>query len=96
MNQLFNIGFNDEEIKDILDSNPLWKESLSDEVIEYLLTIFKEEELKEIIYSNPYILSRDKNDLKELLEFLLANVEKEEILSNPTILNYQIEEILKN
>lgn len=93
MNQLFNIGFTDEEIKDILDSNPLWNELNTENVINLLLKYFKNTELKDMIYTNPYILSRDTTDLKHTIDFLLENIDKDEIISNPTILNYNQEEI---
>ena len=76
MEYLFNLGFNEDEIKDIITTNNEVMD-LSDEVIKPLVDILvnvgcKDYHIKNILIANPYYLSRSTTDVNNLINKLLS------------------------
>lgn len=106
MEYLFNLGFNEDEIKDIITTNNEVMD-LSDEVIKPLVDILvnvgcKDYHIKNILIANPYYLSRSTTDVNNLInKLLLLGIMHLETTfdSNPWLLNkdaYEIDEYISN
>ena len=104
MEYLFNLGFNENEIKDIITTNNEVVD-LSDEEIKVLINILvkvgcKDYHIKNIINANPYYLSRSTTDVNNLINKLLSlgiNHLETTFDSNPWLLNkdaYEIDEYI--
>ena len=100
MEYLFNIGFNENDIKNIIEINKDIIE-LSNEEIKKLISILisvgcKDYHIRNIISANPCYLSRSTNDIKQLINKLLSlGIQHLEITfdSNPWLLNKDAYEI---
>ncbi len=104
MEYLFNLGFNENEIKNIITTNNEVM-NLSDEeiksLVEKLVNIgCKDYHIKNIISANPYYLSRSTTDVNNLISKLsslgITNLETT-FDSNPWLLNkdaYEIDEYI--
>ena len=106
MGYLFNLGFNENEIKDIITTNNEVMD-LSDEEIKSLVEILvnigcKDYHIKNIISANPYYLSRSTTDVNNIISKLLSlGIKHLETTfdSNPWLLNkdaYEIDEYIKD
>lgn len=106
MNYLFNLGLNENEIKNIITTNNEVMD-LSDEEIKSLISILvnvgcKDYHIKNIIIANPYYLSRSITDVNNLISKLsLLGITHLETTfdSNPWLLNkdaYEIDEYIKD
>lgn len=105
MEYLFNLGFNDMEIKDIININQEIVDLSSEEIeilVNTLITIgCKDYHIKNIIYANPYYLSRSITDINNLIN-KLSSLGIDNLAttfdSNPWLLNkdaYEIDEYIK-
>ena len=102
---LYNLGFSDIEIKNILEIYPEIK-NLTDEEILVNIEILKriecnEKHIKNIISSNPYYLNRGLEDISGLINKLISiGITNVNLLfdSDPYLLNkdaYEIDEYIK-
>ena len=105
MLSLYNLGFTDMEIKNILELCPETK-TLTDEEILINIEILKrikcnDRQIKNIISSNPYYLNRGLEDISGLINKLInIGITNVNLLfdSNPYLLNkdaYEIDEYIK-
>ncbi len=106
MEYLFNLGFNENEIKNIITTNNEVMD-LNDEEIKSLVMILvnigcKDYHIKNIIIANPYYLSRSVSDVNNLISKLLSlgiNHLETTFDSNPWLLNkdaYEIDEYIRD
>ena len=106
MEYLFTLGFNENEIKNIITTNNEVMD-LSDKEIKSLVDILinvgcKDYHIKNIINANPYYLSKSTTDINNLISKLLSlGIKHLETTfdSNPWLLNkdaYEIDEYIKD
>lgn len=106
MEALFNIGITEEDIKNMIEINPDIKELNAEEILKNILILKNENcsetHLKNIIISNPFYLSRNPNDLINLiskLKFLGMTDLNITFDSNPWLLNkdtFEIDEFIND
>lgn len=100
MEELFNIGINENDIKNMLELNPDLKEITSDEIKEKVILLrsinCSDNEIKNIVSSNSLFLTRTNGEIVKLIEcltkygFTTLNILFD---SNPYILNLEPFEI---
>lgn len=105
MKELYNFGFNDIDIENIIEICPEVKSLSSIEInnnIEILKSInCNDRHIRNILLSNPYFLCRSCEDILKLIKKLLElNISQINLLldSNPFLLNkdsYEIDEYIK-
>lgn len=100
MEELFNLGINENDINTMIELNPDIREITSKEINEKTIILNKvgctDNQIRNIISSNPLYLSRLNKDIVELIKYLLEKGFKcINILfdSNPYILNLDSFEI---
>lgn len=76
MEELLNLGYSADDIKEIYYRNPSIKELDDSEIASYIQLLrsvhCKDEEILNIIYANPFFLSQDLDEVKELIRLLYS------------------------
>lgn len=71
---LYELGFNDEELKEMVNINPLLVNLTDEEIKNNILVLeelgCKQRHIKNILISNPFYLNRSLSDIKELIRYL--------------------------
>ncbi len=106
MEELYSIGFDDQELIDIINCNPEIRHMDNNEINEFIKLFqalnFNDEEIKSIIYANPYALNRSMDDIERLLlKFSLLGISnfKDMFVNNPFMIDkddYEVDEFIVN